>query len=108
MIVEATYVLCTSQARFIDIKEARHRDKVLPIYFKNYLNRMKPAYNVIMLLPRLRMELFLSQFLWLEISLTPSTPCPIGTTMRLRFMPFTQDTGLRMEKRLFKSGVRTF
>lgn len=28
MIVEATYVLCTSQMRTIDEKEARHREKV--------------------------------------------------------------------------------
>jgi len=34
MVVEATYVLCTSGIRTIEEKEARHRDKVIIINMK--------------------------------------------------------------------------
>lgn len=33
MIVEATYVLCTSASRTIDEREARHREKVIKHIF---------------------------------------------------------------------------
>ena len=48
MVVEATYVLCTSNPTFIDEREARHKDKVKLTYLTKIQNRMIPVFNVIM------------------------------------------------------------
>ena len=46
MVVEATYVLCTTAPHNIDEKEARHRDKVLierylSILIERYMSAMR-------------------------------------------------------------------
>jgi hypothetical protein len=57
MIVEATYVLCTSASRTIDEKEARHKDKVKNLKFFLILNfRMKFVFNAITVLPHLKLK----------------------------------------------------
>lgn len=60
MVVEATYVLCTSNIRTIEEKEARHREKVLQFIFViNLKFRTIHVFNVKTVLPQVKLRQYL-------------------------------------------------